>query len=953
MSPVLSIARKELGAAFRSPVGLLFLGVFLLATLVGFFPLSGFFARNMADVRPLFEWLPLLLILLVSAITMGQWAEERNSGTLEILLTLPVRTRDLVLGKFLAGLILVAVALLLTFPLPAMVARLGPLDWGPVLGGYCGALLLGAAYLAIGLCISARTDNQVVSLIGTLLLGGALYLLGTDNLTRLFAADGAEILRSLGTGSRFESLERGVLDLRDLVYYGSIAVFFLVLNVHFLEAPRIDGAAQPTRLRGRSLLVGLVGANALALNLWMAPVTTLRADLTAGGEYSISDATRRTLINLGEPLYIDAYFSDRSHPLLTPLVPQIRDLLEEYEVAGKGTVQVGGGNPSADDELAREIGERYGIRSVPFSVEDRHSQGVVNAFFHLLVRYGDQYATLSFEDLVHVEASQDGVEVGLRNFEYDLTRTIRKVTQDFQSLASLAARLPKDLSMTLYASPDTLPGECAATVDEMRTLASSLKEKTGGVLAMQEVDPSSDPQLQQTLFETLSIRPLAADLFGTQVFYAHLVFETPQATERLLLRGGATPGDLERSVEAAIRRLVPGQRTRIGLVTLTPEPTPQNPNLPPQMQPPQPQEDFRGLRSMLGEEYDVQKLDLTGGDVPDDVDVLVVGKAGALDEKSLFAMDQFLMRGGTVIALAGAWKTAVGQGGLGVESTDPSLRDLVAHWGVEVGESLVMDPQNAPFPVPVQVRQGPFVMEQIQLVPYPFFPDIRKGGLAVEHATLRGLPNVTVPWASPLSTLGAAEGVEATLLASSSRGSWLNDSGEIEPDFTRWPESGYGEPSDAETAGHPLAIVLNGPIPSWFAERPSPIWDAAEGAAPDAEADLTGRTLKQAVPEARLAVIGSSELVSDLMLSLAGSPSGEMHQGNLQWVRNLVDWAVEDTDLLEIRASGSVARTLAPMTDEARSRWEAMTSFLVMAGLAAVVLSTRRRRSPQEVQNVA
>jgi ABC-2 type transport system permease protein len=953
MSPILSIARKELNAAFRSPVGLLFLGVFLLATLVGFFPLSGFFARNMADVRPLFEWLPLLLILLVSAITMRQWAEERHSGTLEILLTLPVRTRDLVLGKFLAGLILVAVALLLTFPLPAMVARLGPLDWGPVLGGYCGALLLGAAYLAIGLCISARTDNQVVSLIGTLLLGGALYLLGTDDLTRLFAADGAEVLRSLGTGSRFESLERGVLDLRDLVYYGSIAVFFLVLNVHFLEAPRIDAAAQPERLRGRSLLVGLVGANVVALNLWLAPVTSLRADLTAGGEYSISDATRRTLVELGEPLYIDAYFSDRSHPLLTPLVPQIRDLLQEYEVAGQGTVQLGGGNPSADDELAREIGEQYGIRSVPFSVEDRHSQGVVNAFFHLLVRYGDQYATLSFEDLVHVEASQDGVEVGLRNFEYDLTRTIRKVTQDFQSLASLAARLPSDLSMTLYASPDTLPIEFAATVADMRTLATDLEEKTGGILAMQEIDPTSDPQLQQTLFETLSIRPLAADLFGTQVFYAHLVFETPQATERLLLRGGATPGDLERSVEAAIRRLVPGQRTSIGLVTVTPAATPPNPNLPPQMQPPQAQEDFRALRSMLGEEYDVQKLDLSSGDVPDDVDVILVGKAGALDEKSLFALDQFLMRGGTVVALVGAWKTSVGQSGLGVEATDASLRDLVAHWGVEVGPTLVMDPQNAPFPVPVQVRQGPFVMEQIQLVPYPFFPDIRRDGLAAEHASLRGLPNVTVPWGSPLSTLALAEGVESTVLASSSEGSWLNDSGEIAPDFTQWPETGYGEPTEAETAPHSLAVVLSGPIPSWFTERPSPVWTADAGAASDAEADLTGRTLKHAVPEARLAVIGSSELVSDLMISLANSPSGEMHQGNLQWVRNLVDWAVEDTDLLEIRASGSVARTLVPMTDAARSRWEAMTSLLVMAGLAAVVLSTRRRRNPVEVSRVA
>ena len=123
-----------------------------------------FFARNIADVRPLFLWLPRLLIFLCAALTMRLWSEEQKLGTLEILLTLPVETRKLVIGKFLAALILVAVALALTFHVPIAVAMMGDLDWGPVIGGYAAALLLAAAYLAIGLCVSAITDNQIIAL---------------------------------------------------------------------------------------------------------------------------------------------------------------------------------------------------------------------------------------------------------------------------------------------------------------------------------------------------------------------------------------------------------------------------------------------------------------------------------------------------------------------------------------------------------------------------------------------------------------------------------------------------------------------------------------------------------------------------------------------------------------------------------------------------------------------
>src|SRR6516225_4840415 len=140
MSNVVRIARTELAALFSSPAAFIFIGVFLAALLFIFFWVDRFFARNIADVRPLFDWMPILLIFLVSAMTMRMWSEERRAGTLEFLMTTPVKPIDLVLGKFVACLVLVAIALALTLPLPLTVSLLGPLDWGPVIGGYVATL---------------------------------------------------------------------------------------------------------------------------------------------------------------------------------------------------------------------------------------------------------------------------------------------------------------------------------------------------------------------------------------------------------------------------------------------------------------------------------------------------------------------------------------------------------------------------------------------------------------------------------------------------------------------------------------------------------------------------------------------------------------------------------------------------------------------------------------------
>ncbi len=937
-------ARKELRSFFLSPVAIIFLGLFLAATCFEFFTVSKFFARNLADVRPMFESLPLLLIFLVAAVTMRQWSEEQKMGTLEVLMTLPIKTSDLVIGKFLAALGLIAVALLLTLPLPISVSMMGELDWGPVFGGYVAALLLASTYIAIGLCVSALTNNQNVALMGTVIICWILYSLGSDTIAGLFGHEGAEIARSLGTGSRFASIERGVLDVRDLFYYGSLTGFFLVLNVYVLEAKRIESWANK---RTWLTLVLLSGLNVLAGNLWLYPVTQVRADLTADGEYSISDVTEDMLRNLDEPLVITGYFSEKTHPLLAPLVPRIRDFLREYEVRGGENVTVRFIDPTKDETIEEEINEQYGIKSEPLAASGRHEQSVVNSYFHVLVKYGSAYETLGFRDLIEVHADDKDVSVRLRNLEYDITKSIKKVSQDFQSIDAVLARAKGGATLTAYISKENLPDEFKEVPKRLEKVAGELIEKSGGTFKYVATDPATDPNLARDIAQKYGFRPMATDLFAENRFYMHLVLEVGGKASLIFPQGDMSEADIRSAVEAAVKRGVPGFLKTVAILTHEPPQKPQNPMMQQMGMPPQQKADYRALERSFRQDFEVKRVKLDDGVVPADIDVLIVGKPGTLGDKQKFAIDQYLMRGGAVLVMAGAFDIEANQNGISAKRTDPGLLELLETYGVEIQERFVMDPKNTKFPVPDPQRRGGFVIQRIKLVPYPFFPDIRREGFNREHVAMAGLQSVALTWASPLKLKDAPEGVSADVLLSSSEGSWSTTSTELQPDFERFPDHGFGIEDGEETGKQPVAVVLAGTFASHFAEKDSPLFgpDAKPEGDLKEKADRTGRTLKKSTPDARLAVVGSSEFVSDLVTQLGGQIGGGTYRGNPLLLRNLVDWALEDTDLLSIRSAGAFARTLESMDEDTRWSYELWNYvFVILALLAVLGLSLTRRR---------
>lgn len=228
----MAIFKKEFKSFFISPIAYIFITVYLMVTNFLFF--QGFFIINQADMRGYFSLLPWVFLFFVPAISMRSWSEEKKAKTLDLLLTWPVSDVEVVLGKFLASFCFLATAILLSLTIPVTIAILGSPDFGPIIGGYLGAFLMGAAYLAIGLWISSHTENQIVAFILGVVATFILFMLGNPFVTMAAPKWMVPALSYIGLGNHFASIERGVVDSRDILYYLSVVGFFLFLNVQSL-----------------------------------------------------------------------------------------------------------------------------------------------------------------------------------------------------------------------------------------------------------------------------------------------------------------------------------------------------------------------------------------------------------------------------------------------------------------------------------------------------------------------------------------------------------------------------------------------------------------------------------------------------------------------------------------------------------------------------------------------
>jgi len=242
MTGVCAVFKRELAGYFNTPLAYIFIVIFLFLTGVFTFYLGNFFGRGQADLKPFFMFHPWLYLFLVPAISMRLWAEERKSGSIELLLTLPISLWTAVLGKYLAAWVFACIALACTLPMWLTVAYLGTPDHGVIVAGYIGSALMVGGYLAIGAAVSALTKNQVIAFVVSVVLCFLLTVSGAPMVTDFFTAWApqlaVDVVASFSFLSHFEAITNGVIEAVDFVYFLTMIGFWLFANLVIVEAKK-------------------------------------------------------------------------------------------------------------------------------------------------------------------------------------------------------------------------------------------------------------------------------------------------------------------------------------------------------------------------------------------------------------------------------------------------------------------------------------------------------------------------------------------------------------------------------------------------------------------------------------------------------------------------------------------------------------------------------------------
>lgn len=441
MRNMMTIFRRELGAYFNSPIGAIFLIVFTLIA-SGLF-VTEFFLFPVAELRSFFNVLPFIFCVFVPAVTMRLWAEERAGNTVEMLLTFPMSPMSLVLGKYLAGLCFLLLALGSTLLLPVMVAALGEPDMGQMASSYLGAVLLGGFFLALGQLVSGFAKDQIVAFVLSLLACFALFLLGTGfaatALDAWIGGLGSLLRELLGVTGHYTVFTRGIVELADLAYFLVWTGLFLFLNGMYIE-----GRGRKAFASIFTFCTALCLGIGLAFNALVGDMTLGRFDWTAGKIHTVSDATKGILAELKVPVQITYYVTpEEDMPTeIKTLERDVMDRLEELRLASHGMIAfkrvhmraanvLGGGpfEPEKDktDPLEKRMLEK-GIE--PFSVSAMRQTGSVSNLIYSSI--GVAYKDKPEEIIPRI------VPDSLGELEYALVSTIFRLTRDKKPVVAMA-----------------------------------------------------------------------------------------------------------------------------------------------------------------------------------------------------------------------------------------------------------------------------------------------------------------------------------------------------------------------------------------------------------------------------------------------------------------------------------------------------------------------------------
>ncbi len=409
ISVILSIAKREIRSFIDNPASYVVAGLFLLLWEFLFF-LNAFLVGE-ASLRGLFDWLPWLSIMLIPALTMGSIAAEKNDGTLELVLTHPVKDLELILGKFVSAWVYVSLLFIFSIPVALSFNHFGGLDLGIVAGQIIGSILFAGAFISLGIFVSSLFFSQIGALLVSAACGFGFIIIGSEFITvnaPLFLVSTLERLSFL---SHFQSLTRGVIDFRDLWYFGTVIIVFLSLAYLNLLARKYGNRQDLYRnfQVGVAIFVGI----AILTNIIGSRIPG-RIDLTSAKDYTLSSATQKIISGLGDVVTITLYASSKLPAQNAPLVRDTKDLLKDFQADGHGNIVLITKDPSENSQVVQEA-QSAGIKEVQFNVIGQEEFQLKTGYLGLAISYADKHETIPF-----IEKTND--------LEYQLSSIIRKLT---------------------------------------------------------------------------------------------------------------------------------------------------------------------------------------------------------------------------------------------------------------------------------------------------------------------------------------------------------------------------------------------------------------------------------------------------------------------------------------------------------------------------------------------
>ncbi len=408
------IIKKELKQYFDHPTAYILLVVFLVVN--GFFYFRGILVQNIADLRPMFEFLPWILLFFVPAITMRMISEERRSGTLELEMVQPVKPWVIFAGKILASVIFVVSGLVLTVLIPISLSVAGSFDVGQTIAQYIAAIFLVLGMSSVGVFASSVTKSQSVSFILAIGIGFFFIISGSEVVTVEFTGNIRNVLAQLSLLAHYNNMVRGVIDFRDVLYFVTFSLSFASVGYVLLVRPLMN----PKRREFRQLKLGVVGivVISLLLNVLGSNIPG-RIDLTKGKIYTLAPATKQALKELDDIVTIKVFESENLPPQIALMRRDVHDMVNDFERTSGGNIRVEYVIANENSDEIREA-QSLGVAPVQFNVVNKQELSVKQGLFGVSVLYLDEYETIPFID------STSGLEYQLISFIKKLTSSERK-----------------------------------------------------------------------------------------------------------------------------------------------------------------------------------------------------------------------------------------------------------------------------------------------------------------------------------------------------------------------------------------------------------------------------------------------------------------------------------------------------------------------------------------------